>query len=360
MAIKIIVTRNNAGAATPLHEEWWPSGSFYSIGSGANANLRLNGAGVASEQAVIMEEYGRPVLMSTAEGTHFNGESLGNQARREITHGSQLRLGSYVVSFLISPDDVLDDATGPLDTASFQRDDDSRLYSSTTPLTPSATPAAPTPLFSRTTHDGVKAFLANMHNEDFVHKYYFFIQGGARDGERILLNTATVMLGWDESGQNISSEPSAAGARAVVQYNVATFEVTVNPQSAGMVAVNNELIEQTRTLVEGDEIRLAPTAITEAANMSVLVFHEPPLVDLFPAHHEKRADALATTAPPVLDPNHAGAQALTPRSPVLPKKGGLFSSEKRHFGYFSTLNIIMFIFVILLTSVLTFFLLENL
>ncbi|HVF51863.1 MAG TPA: FHA domain-containing protein [Pyrinomonadaceae bacterium] len=356
MAIKLVVKRSNAGAATPLHEEWWPSGSFYSIGSGANANLRLNGAGVASEQAVIMEEYGRPVLMSTAEGTEFNGESLGNQARREITHGAQLRLGGYVVSFLLSPDDAPDDATGPLASTPFRRDEG--LHSATTPLTPTPTPP-PTPLFSKTTQNGVKEFLANMHNEDFVHKYYFFIQGGARDGERILLNTATVMLGWDESGQNISSEPSAAGARAVVQYNVATFEVTVNPQSAGMVAVNNELIEQTRTLVEGDEIRLAPTAITEPSNMSVLVFHEPPLVDLFPAHHEKRTDALPTTTL-ALDPRDAGTQALTPRAPVLPEKAGLFSSERKLFGYFTTLNIIMFVLVILLTSVLTFFLLENL
>lgn len=356
MAIKLVVKRSNAGGATPLLEEWWPPGSFYSIGSGENANLRLNGAGVASEQAVILEEYGHPVLMSTAEGTEFNGESLGNQARREITHGAQLRLGGYVVNFLIEPDNAPQEATTPFAGASLQRDDG--LHSSTSPLRPTSPPAPP-PLFSKTAQNGVKEFLANMHNEDFVHKYYFFIQGGARDGERILLNTATVPLGWDESGQNISSEPSAAGVRAIVQYNVATFEVTIKPQSAGMVAVNNKLIEQTQTLVEGNEIRLAPTAITEPSNMSVLVFHEPPLVDLFPAHQEKRSELLPTTTTTASGSNHEGAHALTPHTLALPQKAGLFSSEKKHFGYFTTLNIIMFIFVTLLTAVLTFFLLEK-
>ncbi|HEY0078946.1 MAG TPA: hypothetical protein VGB73_09900 [Pyrinomonadaceae bacterium] len=349
--MKLVVKRSNADNAPPLIEERLIPGSLYSIGSGPNANLRFNSAEVAPEQAVVMEEYGRLMLVSTADGTRFNGESLGNQARREITHGAELHVAGYVVSFLFEADER---PAGYGESFPPAIPGDGRRAPASNPMqAPPPAPAQPSPKAPQT---GVKAFLANIHNEDYVHKYYFFIQGGVSDGERIMLNSATAMLGWDETGQSISSEPAPAGVRAVVQFNVFTSEVVVNPQGPGMVAVNNVLIDRARTLSEGDELRLAPTPITEPPNMAVLVFHEPAVVDLFSARNEKRAaEAALVPTTPVVEP-----AAQPPAAPPAKRKPGIFSSERKFFGYFSALSIITFIFVILLTSALTYFLLEAL
>jgi hypothetical protein len=330
MAIRISVRRSDAAAAArPLTERLYEGGSFY-IGGDREAHLYLNGAGVAPRQAVLFEDDGRTMLLSAAEGNVLNGRALPPLAERPLSDGDQLHFADYLLSFSADGAHTPESAAGGALAAS-----------------------------SRPPQISLRQDLASMDTEDYRFKYYFLVSGGARDGERILLDTTkSFYLGWDAGGQAIVVDPPSTGRRAVVEFTL-TSDVAIKAAHPGAVAVNNKLVDEPFHLSDGDEIRLGPSPLTAPENMAALVFHEPVAADLF-ALRRAENEKLRAAAEAAAGEEEARAAAEAASAQLVPAGApdARPGPDKVYFVYFTKAHLWLFAGVAAATAAATYLLLE--
>jgi hypothetical protein len=198
-----------------------------------------------------------------------------------------------------------------------------------------------------------------MNSEDYRYKYYFLVKGGARDGERILLDTAkSFYLGWDAGGQAIGIDPPSTGRRAVVEFTL-TSAVTIKAMLPGVVAVNDNIVDEAVHLSDGDEIRLSTTPLTAPENMAFLVFHEPELAAVFDSLRVQRSRAAAEAE---AREEEARAAAEAAASQLVPAGAPVAepAPDKVYLVYFTKAHLWLFAAVTLGAALLTYLLLEYL
>lgn len=324
-----------------------------SIGSDGAASLFLSGAGVAPEQAVIVNENGEMLLINRAEGTVLNDQVLSLGAHRPLAHGDRLFIGNYLIIF------VSEEAETPAETR-----EGLRRANPTNPLPgmeqmqdAQQQQAPPPPVAPSNGREqsarNFAAILDSLRTEE--DSFYLLIEGGQHNGRRVVLESMEMPLGWDETGQFVSFDAATVVAlRALLRKDWSG--VMLHAQGMGMVAVNAEPVESTRRLRNGDRVMIMPTAVTAAQSQCFLVFHEPASLLVLDS-------LLPQRLPPVL-PEHYGepvdrpeTQALQPTASAR-RRIGFFSTERRFFGYFTLFETSLMMAGTLLAALIIFLILE--
>ena len=91
MATRLIISR----PGVPVEERLFDD-EIVTIGSDPAATLCLTDPSIAPEQAIVIKEDGRPLLINRAPGTLFNGEQLAREARRTLSEGDRIEIVHFV------------------------------------------------------------------------------------------------------------------------------------------------------------------------------------------------------------------------------------------------------------------------
>jgi hypothetical protein len=350
MATRLIISR----PGVPVEERLFDDG-IITIGSDPGATLRLTDPSVAHEQAIIIREEGQPLLINRAPGTVFNGEPLAREARRTLADGDRIEFGPYSVS--VAPAGGYGEESARYAARAEDR----------SPARPEERGAADTRGVEGGAHGDAQssgqqqpqgrsfaAILDSLRTEE--DSFYFVVESAAGGNRRVRLEAAETMIGWDETGRRISCDAgTVVAARAVVRKDWSG--VVALPLSPGMILVNGETVEAPRRLRDGDRVMLLRASAHEPED-DCLIFHEPAslvvLDSLLPQQQ--------TPAPPSRAAASGGAgEASTlvrPSPAALEAKAATSSPERRYFGYFTPLEVLVMVVGTLVTAAIIFIILE--
>jgi hypothetical protein len=374
MAIKVIIRRQGAAPGAPPFAERILDGPIITIGRDASATLQLDDPAVAPEQAVIINEDGLLLLINRADGTSLNEEALARGGRRPLAHGDRLTVGSYLVSFALSDDAGAPDGARAAATPS---------HPAPTQASPEQSRAASQPEAARTPEEGTAgassrgtghtsagsfaAILDSLRTEE--DRFYFLVENAGRRGERVAVETAEMLVGWDETGRYITCEAaSVATARAVVRKDWSG--VVVQPQSPRQVSVNGEAVETVRRLRNGDRLTLVAAAAAAGTSPEThyLIFHEPASLVVLDSLLPQQLPPPVATRVAGADNGSAGdaGQALAPVSGLAaaggartaPRRAGFFSPGRKYFGYFTLVEVLVMMTGTLVAALAIFLILE--
>jgi hypothetical protein len=345
MVIRLIISRPGAPVEERLFDD-----EIITIGSDTSATLHLKDSSVAPEQAIIIREDGRPLLINRAAGTLLNGEALARETRRTLAEGDVIEFGPYAVSVAHADDDTTSSARAVARSESRPR---ARLDERGAGATREDEGAAATSAQARQQGRSFAAILDSLRTEE--DSFYFVVEsaGGRR---RVRIEAAETMVGWDESGRRISCDAAQVlAARAVVRKDWSG--VVALPLSVGMILVNGETVEGPRRLRDGDRVTLLPTGASEPED-ACLVFHEPAslvVLDTLLPQQQLPPPVTRGTA----ESNAVESAALAPRAQTgAIAKAGPFSHGRRYFGYFTTTEVLIMIVGTLVAAVIIFMILE--
>lgn len=314
MAIKLIIRRRDAGeGAAPVAQNF--DGPLLTIGSDPGAGLHLDDRSVAAEQAIILgsDDDELPLLINRAEGTLLNDEPLAREARRPLSDGDTISIGPFVIG--------VESGNG------FRHDADmTELFSGTredaehsTPDT-RETPAAPADdeaALATAQPTSFAAILDSLRTEEDT--FYFQVETATAGRQRVPVEGARLLLGWDRAGQNVACgvEGTVAVPRAIAHKDWSG--VMLQPDEAGAALVNGEPVETARRLRNGDRVTLRPLPGASVPDpvRNFFIFYEPASLVVL--------DSLLPTqqlpppvAPPPTTSEGTGSNAMVPAPPTLP------------------------------------------
>lgn len=350
MATRLIISR----PGVPVEERVFDD-EIVTIGSDPGATLYLADPSIAPEQAIIIREDGRPLLINRAPGTFFNGEPLAREARRTLAAGDRIEFGPYSIGVAGVEGESEESARYAAlyeDRSHAQADEreaaDSRGVEGVAHGDAESSQQQPQPQGR-----SFAAILDSLRTEE--DSFYFVVESSS-GRRRVRLEAAETMIGWDETGRRISCDAGVVvAARAVVRKDWSG--VVALPLSPGLILVNGETVEAPRRLRDGDRVTLLRVSAHEPED-ACLVFHEPAslvvLDTLLPQQqtHALHARAAAETAA-------AEASSLVRQPPAaVEAKTGLTSPERRYFGYFSPMEVLVMVVGTLVTAAIIFIILE--
>lgn len=378
MAIRLIIRRRDASEGeTPAGRTF--DEPIITIGSDPGASLHLEDPGVAPEQAIIIGgEDEPPLFINRAEGTQLNGESLAREARRPLSEGDTIFIGSYVIS-LGTGNGFRPDAAAPALVSTSANEDaaaaaaaarrdapitrETPAFSQAAPdeTTPGTTPErnAPTPLAAQPT--SFAAILDSLRTEEDT--FYFQVETATAGRLRVPVGGALMLLGWDRTGRNVAcgDEAAVATVRAVVQKDWSG--VVLQPEALGAAAVNGEPIEAPRRLRNGDRVTLLPSAGGGAqdAGRNFLIFYEPASLVVLDSLLPQQQLPPPVAAPPAgTEAGAAGAlvpaQAAGPPAVREPARAPL--TARTYFGYFTFGEVALMACATLVAALIIFLILE--
>lgn len=179
--------------------------------------------------------------------------------------------------------------------------------------------------------------------------FYFVVEQGAQSGARILVQGAEMLIGWDDTGQRMTSDPSSMSYSHVLIRKDWTG-VLVEPQEKRALLLNGHLLTSARRLRDGDQLSLLDPDEESDAAQAVLTFHEPASLVVLDS-------LLPATLPP---PVHREVQAAQPG--LAEQRGSevpVARSDRVFFGYFSLVELLMMAAGTLALSAVIFFILDN-
>ncbi|HVF43967.1 MAG TPA: FHA domain-containing protein [Pyrinomonadaceae bacterium] len=352
MAIRLIISR----PGVPVEERSFDD-EIVTIGSDPGATLRLTDPSIAPEQAIVIREDGRPLLINRAPGTVFNGELLPREARRPLSGGDRIEFGPYAVGVAAAegdPEVASGYATRPEEVRR-ERPDERDAADPRGGEGGGASPDARAREQQQQQGRSFAAILDSLRTEE--DSFYFVVESAAGQSRRVRLEAAETMIGWDETGRRISCDAATVlAARAVVRKDWSG--VVALPLSPGMIRVNGETVEAPRRLRDGDRVTLLRVTTHEPED-DCLVFHEPAslvvLDSLLPQQQQAAAPPSKAAAP-----GGAGeASSLARPAPAaLEAKAATSSPERRYFGYFTPLEVLVMVVGTLVTAAIIFIILE--
>jgi len=353
MAIRLIIRRRGAGeGAAPVAQTF--DGPIVTIGSDPGAGLHLEDRGVAAEQALIIGgEEEPPLFINRAEGTLLNGEPLAREARRPLSDGDTISIGSYVIGF--------ESGNGfrpgaDVNELAPRADEDAGLPAPNTRETPALPEEAP----ATTQPTSFAAILDSLRTEEDT--FYFQVETATAGRRRVPVEGARLLLGWDGTGQNVAcgAEGAVAVPRAVVHKDWSG--VMLQPEEAGAALVNGEPVEAPRRLRNGDRVTLRPLPGAGAHDpaRNFYIFYEPAslvvLDSLLPAQQLP-----PPVAPPPTVSEGTGANAMEPAPPLLPAvrqpaRAPLMS--RRLLRYYTVGEVLLMACATVVGAIVTFLILE--
>ena len=368
MAIKFVLKQtgsNGRDAKGSPPAEYAFDGALFTLGSGATNNLIL--AGSAAEQAVIICEDNRLMLINSADGTQVNGENLRREAIHPLGGGDEIRVGNYTIS-------VVDDEDGGNNNGNHD----------SAPLARQTETEAPAPTFDKIlvaeandknqvsraeerageigteiktssrdakSSNNFAAVLDTLRTEE--DSFYFVVKTLVKNKEtetaRVALEQAEIPIGADDKNEIVFDIKKMSAVFGVVRKDWSGIVLQANRNSA--LFVNNEALDtggEPRRLRNDDRVSFA------APVKSILILHEPSLlVALEPLLSARNvASSVGAAAVAAVDGNQVSSIAPRTAKPKLP----LF--ERTFFKYFSFVEILTMIIGTLIGAVLFFLIFE--
>lgn len=351
MATRLIISR----PGVPVEERSFDD-EIMTIGSDPGATLRLTDSSIAPEQAIIIREDGHPLLINRAPGTVFNGEPLAREARLVLVEGDRIEFGPYSVSVAGvegDPEGAARYAARAEDVRHAPQSDERDAADSRGGEGGGAHGDARAREQQQPQGRSFAAILDSLRTEE--DSFYFVVESSTGQ-RRVRLEAAETMIGWDESGRRISCDAGAVvAARAVVRKDWSG--VVALPLSPGMILVNGETVEAPRRLRDGDRVTLLRVSAHEPED-DCLVFHEPAsLVVLDSLLPQQQTPATPSRGAAEATAGEASSLVRQPPAALEPKTG-IASPERRYFGYFTPLEVLVMIVGTLVTAAIIFIILE--
>lgn len=349
MATRLIISR----PGVPVEERVFDD-EIVSIGSDPGATLCLTDPSIAPEQAIVIREDGRPLLINRAPGTVFNGELLPREARRPLAAGDRVELGPYSVG-VAAVEGNTEESARYAERAEEISHAQSDERDAADPRGGEGAARGDAQTREQPQGRSFAAILDSLRTEE--DSFYFVVESVAGGNRRVRLEAAETMIGWDETGRRISCDAGVVvAARAVVRKDWSG--VVALPLSPGMILVNGETVEAPRRLRDGDRVMLLRVSAHEPED-ACLVFHEPASLVVLDTLLPQQQTTLAPPTKAAAEATAGEASSLVRQPPAaLEAKTGITSPERRYFGYFTPLEVLVMIVGTLVTAAIIFIILE--
>ena len=341
MRIKLVLKNENSSQAeTTLFLE----DAFIAIGRNPSATVVLRDKQIAPEQAVIINENGRPVFFNQANGTIFNGRNLEQGVRREISDGDRLQIGSYRLFIFLEQADRGKNTSERELTAASQEDSMLNFLPG-----------------NAASDDAAARRFTDIFNNLVKEKDQFYFQfAGGDETRRLPIQGVEIPLGWDdEDGDFSTSKETVRNPHAVLRKD--STGVTIYPHGSEAILLNGVLLEAGRRLRNGDRLLFTRTLAHAKSEEVALVFceHAAPvevnsMLPREPLSNTLQANRTLEIPAEITQPI---MESITDSvSVVSPQKNN--ARKNSYLGYFTLVEILIMIFATVLTAALTFLLLE--
>lgn len=311
-----------------------PSNGIISVGSDSSSTIRLENGSAAPEQFVIACDGGRLTLLARAEGTSINQEAVAAGSLRDIHPGDAISAGDY--EFVnVSEEQAASMIEEALRTVN---DSGSAIPEPDLPL-----PREDRPL---TFEGGLSEVLSNLRAEE---RFYFQIENGSGDPQRVYVDKEEMWLGWTPKGKCVMSIDTTDIATPRAQIRKDWSGVVVYPLQQRGVWLDSQFLSKPHRLKNEDVFSLLASDGKRVAPDVQIRFHEPTALLVLNSILPKELP------PPVsienLEEPAQISTAVAQASPKPPAKKFLL------FGYFSIGEVLILTFGTIVTAALTFLIL---
>jgi hypothetical protein len=180
--------------------------------------------------------------------------------------------------------------------------------------------------------------------------FYFLIEEGDRTGSRIPVEGAEMVIGWDERGETLSTDPAGIAAPCAVIRKDWTG-VMVHPEDFAVI-LNGEQLTSPRRLRNGDQLMLlGPDERLVEPRGALLVLHEPASLVVLDSLLPNRLP------PPVARPASHFPDAKANADIHEPAQST--AEGRRYFGHFTIFELLMMCACTLALAAIIFFVLDN-
>lgn len=310
-----------------------PSNGIISVGSDASSTIRLENGSVAPEQFVVACDGGRLTLLARADGTSINDEVLSAGSLRDIHPGDVVSAGGYdftnesevnAVALLAEAARAVD-GPGPESHVS-----DHGPAEEDRP---------------QTFEGGLSEVLSNLRAEE---RFYFQIENGAGEPQRIYVEKEEMWLGWTPKGKCVLSIDTTDIAVPRAQIRKDWSGVVLYPLQMRGVWLDNQFLSKPHRLKNDDLFSLLASDGKRLSPDTQIRFHEPTALLVLNSILPKELP------PPVsiekLEEPVKVSNAVSPASSRPEKKFLLF-------GYFSVGEVLIMAAGTIVTAILTFLIL---
>jgi pSer/pThr/pTyr-binding forkhead associated (FHA) protein len=328
MAIKLIVKKTEPTGVVSVKEIILEN-EFSTIGNSEDSTLFLDDTKISNEQAVILIEDERAILINRADGTFLNESVISKETRCEVQNGDEIQFGNHTVSFLninYKPKNsiFIPANTGDLRSdsqANTETNEDIEVYESKNNGNENGNGLKPAKSFAD--------ILSSIRKEE--DRFYFQLNS-SNGQEKLAIEKDEIILGWDLTGRILSEDPNVVVMpRAVVRKDWSG--VMVYPQGKDFVWVNAETVSSPIRLRDGDKLTFLASFSSAPQNDASLVFCEPAaLVEI----NSILPQDLPSVAPDRTDLEDISGEVATSdavKPKVVEKKSK--TKKTKWFGYFS-------------------------
>lgn len=304
-----------------------------SVGSDPSSTIRLENGSIPPEQFVIACDGGRLTLLARSDGASINGEALPAGSIRDIHPGDNLSIGDY----------------------EFFHESEERAASMLAQAIDDVGPEIPKPGDRLTTDDrpqtfegGLSRVLSNLRAEE---RFYFQIENGAGEPQRVYVDKEEMWLGWSQKGKCVLSIDTTDIAVPRAQIRKDWSGVVLYPLQTRGVWIDSQFVTQPHRLKDDDLFSLLSLDGKRVAPDVQVRFHEPTALLVLNS-------ILPKDLPPPVSIEKLEAAALT-TAPVVPAPSPIVSTKEKFllFGYFSIAEVLILAFGTFMTAVLTFLIL---
>jgi hypothetical protein len=313
-SIKLTVSRGDVAGDAPQVREYIIEEPLVTIGSAPSCAIQLEAEAVAAEHCIIINEGGESLLVNQSEGTLLNGEELPLAARWPLAEGDQIQVGEFSVTFSYAAGAreafAAEPAINEIGEAIPEPEAEDEAVSDEGGVGGQA--------LAKTSNNSFAAILDSLRTDE--DRYYFLLESGTQSGARLLVEDQELIVGWDQTGGNITADPWAVALpRLRVTKNWSgVFVAAPHPDE---VEVNGEMLGEPRRLRHGDRVVIAP-ALSPSEDGVVLVFHEPTSLVVL--------DNLLPEYMPAPGPVGADNEAVAEQSKIAEAPAELAGEKQKH------------------------------
>ncbi len=303
-----------------------PSNGIISVGSDASSTIRLENGSIAPEQFVIACDGGRLTLLARSDGSAINGEMLPAGSIRDIRPGDVVTAGDY--SFIQESEEraaqllAVDSApaASPMNEDVFRVDRPQAF------------------------EGGLSEVLSNLRAEE---RFYFQIENGTPEPQRIHVEKEEMWLGWSQRGKCVLSVDTSDIAVPRAQIRKDWSGVVLYPLQTRGIWLDDQFLAKPHRLKNDDLFSLLTADGKKVSHDVVVRFHEPTallvLNSILPKELPPPVPMESSIGLPLAVNTGSVAQV-----PAQPKEKFLL------FGYFSIGEILILAAGTILTAIITF------
>ena len=345
MSIKFVLKQinNSPSADNSVIGEYFFDDNLITVGSDVSNTIVV--ADGAAEQAVLVREGELVTLINSSHGTSLNARNLPREAIEPLAVGDDIKIGNFIISVISGEELSATNQTAALVLPA----------PTSAPVLTAANKSEKISLSEQNTESDaaeikpVRSFadiLNTLRTEE--DSFYFIVKNGSEENTtRIQIEQAEMPLGSDAQGGITGASEQIKNLLAIVRKDWSG--IVIEKQSGGAILVNDETVQTTRRLRNGDRINFqTPRKIGK--KMPSLELHEPSsLVAL---------ESILENTPKNGGKSFNGTINSAADNPDASVKTTLPIIERHYFGYFSFFEVVVMAIGTLIAAVVIFLLLE--